>query len=442
MTIWYDVDTALAEVPVNVAPLTDDTDFKTIETAIAYNAAGMALNWHFVTPAGAYTVTAVTPTTAGVYDWAHQAQGMYTIEIPASGGASINNDTEGYGWFTGFVTGVLPFRGPTLGFRAAGANDALIESWSATRGAAGTALPAAAADAAGGLPISDAGGLDLDARLDAAVSSRATVSTVQAGLGIHETTIATLTSQTVFTLTAGSADNNAYRGFGVYVRDSATSTQIELGVVSSYVGSSLEVTLESDPGIYVKAIGDTVILMPGKLTDVVDANLTQIGGVAQSATDLKDFADAGYDPSTNKVQGVVLVDTVTTLTGHTAQTGDSFARLGAPAGASVSADVAAVKGDTAATLADTGTDGVVVAAASKTGYQLSATGVDDILDEVYEGTTTLRQFLRLAASALWGKLSGGATTTIAIRDEADTKDRITATVDADGNRSTVTLDKS
>jgi hypothetical protein len=37
----------------------------------------------------------------------------------------------------------------------------------------------------------------------------------------------------------------------------------------------------------------------------------------------------------------------------TAQTGDSFARLGAPAGASVSADVAAVKSDTAAILVDT-----------------------------------------------------------------------------------------
>jgi len=38
-----------------------------------------------------------------------------------------------------------------------------------------------------------------------------------------------------------------------------------------------------------------------------------------------------------------------------AQTGDNFARLGAPAGASVSADVAAVKADTAAILTDTGT---------------------------------------------------------------------------------------
>ncbi len=37
---------------------------------------------------------------------------------------------------------------------------------------------------------------------------------------------------------------------------------------------------------------------------------------------------------------------VNTLNGHTAQTGDSFARLGAPAGASVSADIAAVEAQT------------------------------------------------------------------------------------------------
>jgi hypothetical protein len=46
---------------------------------------------------------------------------------------------------------------------------------------------------------------------------------------------------------------------------------------------------------------------------------------------------------------------VNELHGHTAQTGDSFARLGAPAGVSVSADVAAVKSDTGEILTDTGT---------------------------------------------------------------------------------------
>jgi hypothetical protein len=151
--IWMDVDVALSEVPVNVAPLTDDSDFKSVESAVAYNASGMALYWHFVTPDGNYTVTQVTPTTGGTYDWAHQNQGMYTIEIPASGGASINNNTEGWGFFTGYATGVLPWRGPTIGFRAAGLNNLLVEdAYSATRGLAGTALPNAAAEASGGLP--------------------------------------------------------------------------------------------------------------------------------------------------------------------------------------------------------------------------------------------------------------------------------------------------
>jgi hypothetical protein len=62
-------------------------------------------------------------------------------------------------------------------------------------------------------------------------------------------------------------------------------------------------------------------------TGEVDANLTMMGGVTQSATDLKDFADEGYDPSTNKVQGVVLVDTLTTYTGNTVQTADVAARV-------------------------------------------------------------------------------------------------------------------
>lgn len=164
--LWMDVDAALAEVPVNIMPLLDDTDFKSREESVAYNAAGMELIWHFVTTAGATSATVVTPTTGGAYDWAHQDGGMYTIEIPASGGASINNDTEGFGWFTGKATGVLPWRGPVIGFRAAGLNNALIDSaYSTTRGLAGTALPDAAADAAGGLPISDAGGLDLDAQI-------------------------------------------------------------------------------------------------------------------------------------------------------------------------------------------------------------------------------------------------------------------------------------
>lgn len=79
---------------------------------------------------------------------------------------------------------------------------------------------------------------------------------------------------------------------------------------------------------------------------------------------------------------IQLVDTVTTYTGNTVQTGDNYARLGAPAGASVSADVAAVKAETTLIAADTGTDGVLLAATAT-----SAQLVDDVWDEILTGAT-------------------------------------------------------
>lgn len=56
-----------------------------------------------------------------------------------------------------------------------------------------------------------------------------------------------------------------------------------------------------------------------------------------------------------------------------------------------------------------------------------------------DGTVTLVQAIRAILATAVGKLSGGGTTAIAIRDTADTKDRVTATVDSNGNRTTITL---
>lgn len=107
---------ALSEVPVNKLPLIDDTDFKTRETAVPYNASGMDLVWNFISASGAFTQTAVTPTSGGAYDWTHQGKGMYSSGMPKSGGASVNNDAVGVGWFSGLVNGVLPFDGPLCEF--------------------------------------------------------------------------------------------------------------------------------------------------------------------------------------------------------------------------------------------------------------------------------------------------------------------------------------
>ena len=53
------------------------------------------------------------------------------------------------------------------------------------------------------------------------------------------------------------------------------------------------------------------------VTNMVTANITQIGGVIQSLTDFKDFVDTGYDPTSHKVAGVVLTDAATTINGIT-----------------------------------------------------------------------------------------------------------------------------
>ena len=71
-----------------------------------------------------------------------------------------------------------------------------------------------------------------------------------------------------------------------------------------------------------------------------------------------------------------------------------------------------------------------------------AAEVDAFHDEQVDGTVTFRQSTRLQNAVLAGKASGLATTTAVYRDLADTKDRISATVDADGNRSAVTRDVS
>ncbi len=317
-----------------------------------------------------------------------------------------------------------------------------INTCSVTRGQAGTALPAAAADAAGGLAISDAGGLDLDLRLDAAVSSR----------------MATYTQPTGF-------------------------------LAATFPGTVASTT---------------------NITAATGVDVTKLAGVTQSLTDLKDFADTGYDPSTHKVQGVLLTDTLTTYTGNTPQTGDAYAKVN-----DVTIGLAAIKGYVddigvagagLTALGDTriaNLDATVSSRASATNLATAQTSIDDIptnaelatsqaaaddatlaaisslqthgdstwatatgfavpgdamaltsgerttlagvvLASTIETGYTLLQSLRIILSAAAGKASGfttGASTPV-YRDVNDAKNRITATCDAVGNRTAVTLDVS
>jgi DNA-binding TFAR19-related protein (PDSD5 family) len=65
---------------------------------------------------------------------------------------------------------------------------------------------------------------------------------------------------------------------------------------------------------------------------------------------------------------------------------------------------------------------------------------DSVWDEAVEGAYSARELMRLYAAALGGKASGLETGTPKYRDSADSKNRIDATTDENGNRTAVTLD--
>lgn len=81
------------------------------------------------------------------------------------------------------------------------------------------------------------------------------------GITLQRTIIATLASQTSFTLAAGSADNDAYNGAVIVVEDAATAAQKAIASISDYAGGTKTVTLAVDPGVFTMAIGDTVTIL-------------------------------------------------------------------------------------------------------------------------------------------------------------------------------------
>lgn len=278
--IYIDVDAAVI-LPLNSFPLLDDTDFKTIETGLVYNSAGLVINWNFVTSAGVMTMNAITATTAGVFDITEPVadKGMYAIEMPASGQtAGSNNDREGYGWFTGVATGILPWSSPMFCFRAAALNDALVDG--------GDLLDVNAAQILG-----------------TAISNPATA-------GVLDVNLKNIANAAVSTTTA------------------------QLGVNAVQLGGT---------ALTGRDIGASVLLSAGTGTGqldftsgVVKSNLVQI--LATALTETAGYLAAGFKKFFNIASPVHTVGSID-------QTGDAYARLGAPAGASVSADVAAVKSD-------------------------------------------------------------------------------------------------
>lgn len=151
------------------------------------------------------------------------------------------------------------------------------------------------------------------------------------------------------------------------------------------------------------------------------ANLVNIAGSAVSTT----TAQLGVNAvKVNNVSAasVTTIDAVLgTTSANTPQTGDAYARLGAPAGASVSADIAAVKSDL---------DGGVALTASERNSTADAILNRDMSVGTDSGSTTVRT-VRQALRFLRNKwaISGG---TLTVYKEDDATSSWTATVTTDG----------
>ncbi len=120
---------------------------------------------------------------------------------------------------------------------------------------------------------------------------------------MNSTTIASLASQTSFTLSAGSADDNAYNGRIAVVTDASTAVQKAVVKILDYAGSTKTITLAEDPAIFTMAAGDSIVITSSPYSS---------GGSGATAAEVRAEMDS------NSTQ---------------------LAKLGTPAGASLSADL-------------------------------------------------------------------------------------------------------
>lgn len=127
-----------------------------------------------------------------------------------------------------------------------------------------------------------------------------------AGPILLQTTIATYSSQTSFTLTNGHSADDTYNGCLMAIYDSANEAQVAIGVISDYTGSTKTIALLNSPltASFTFAAGDFVTIIADRslkpATDtrtavvdaagLVDATAVKIGpsgsGTAQTAVDL------------------------------------------------------------------------------------------------------------------------------------------------------------
>lgn len=212
---------------------------------------------------------------------------------------------------------------------------------------------------------------------------------------VFDTTIATLSSQTSFTLTVGPAEDDALNGREVLIHDIASAVQCGRGIVADYTGSTKTVTLVAGT-TFTAAAGDNISIMdmspllPTVIGRTLDVSSTGEAGV--------DWANVGSQGTTVNLSATTtnVVNTATAVTTVNGLAANVITAAAINTGAFTAAKFAAGAIDAAALAADAGTE-------IATAVWASATRSLTILDE--DSTTldldaTIRAAIGLAAANL------------------------------------------
>ncbi len=367
---------------------------------IAYNSAGISL-W-YRRDGGAKT--AITPASLGSVSASHTDGGIIHID---DGYCRLDGPDAA---FAGSSTGVL-FGGTADGTILIGCYVPLVayDPQDAVRMGM-SALPNAAANATGGLATIKRGG------------------TAQAG------------ASSSITLDAGaSSSDDFYIGDVVQIISGTGAGQSR--IVTDYVGSTKVATVDtawttnpSSDSVFVLIaqgiVGVTETDVAEAVLDATASSHNTAGTIGEKINDIG--AGGGSAPSVEDIVAGIDTDS-TQLAAIRADTEDIQSRIPA---ALVSGRINASVGAMASNVV------TADALASDAVAEIQSGIPASILDAAagVETGMTMRQALRVMLASLAGKVSGGGTTTITFRNVGDTKDRIVATVDGDGNRSAVTLD--
>lgn len=311
--------------------IVDSTD-GTPETGVVFNTTGIDL-WYRRPGAAHSSITEATQTEGGAHTdggFVHISDGYYRLDLPDAALATGVDYVDVGGTVTGMVV---------IGGRIRLTDLDLSDG---TRGGL-TALPNAAADAAGGLPISDAGGLDLDSiKTDTAAILVDTGTTLDTKLNdIQGATFSSATdsleairnrgdsawtgspttsdsgtaqagSTSTITLQSGaSATDDTYNGQVVYISSGTGAGQSR--AIGDYVGSTKVATVITN---WATAPDNTSVyeIYPDDITEITPAPTVEAiaDGIWDESTAGHTGAGTFGEQLKNDVDAI-LVDTGTTL---------------------------------------------------------------------------------------------------------------------------------